>query len=353
MASVIVNDDRVEQIEEPLKSPEMWLRRPIYHLEEASDKSGENSEYRGPAVYPENMYVWKDFVTGQDIKSQLEQKTLTKLKAAFTESQREKFTWGDPECGLNVNEASFVNSWAPVTQGINLILKMMSEKESEKGNAAYAIIGDGDVAKWKAPEYNGKNYNVGQKKADYSTYKHMTPETHKILGAENIFNRIPGDAKIYGKIRHSMLPPNGQEFIVNPKAQFEAMKVLKQIYNYMDQHEARYGYVVNNKEIVFFRRRPHYWGHMDISPPIKHKVEADLDKGILNSKYVLFYFLHVIAMDESKWRLESCIMMVPTRDQISRNAKRTALRLGAANVKRRRTDKRIENEKKAGRNRMY
>ena len=64
------------------------------------------------------------------------------------------------------------------------------------------------------------------------------------------------------------------------------------------------------------------WGHMDISPPIRHDVQADLDKEIINSKYVLFYFIHVIAMDESKWRLTSCLPTLTAKDRMVESAKR-------------------------------
>ena len=309
-----------------LKTPELWLCRPVNHLKEANHERGENSDYNGPDVLSENMKVWDDFVTAQDILSELSINTLKALKGAFTPMELEKFTWGDPVSGLNINEASFERAWASVTHGINLVLEIVSRRDQDAKDAEYVIIGDGDIAKRKAPEYAEKNFDVKRKKPDYASHQALSADQYQEIGSHNIFNRIPGDAKIYRKIRHSMLPPNGEEFINNQEVRHEAMKVLKQIYNYMDQHEARYGYVVNNEEIVFLRRHPHHWGHMDISPPIKHQVETNLGRGILNSKYVLFYFLHVIAVDESKWRLASCLGEVPTRDLRARGSKTRKLR---------------------------
>ena len=56
-----------------------------------------------------------------------------------------------------------------------------------------------------------------------------------------------------------MLPPDGSGFHHSDTkkrawARTEAIKVLTQIHDYMDQHMARYGYIVNNEELIFFRR---------------------------------------------------------------------------------------------------
>lgn len=119
-----------------------------------------------------------------------------------------------------------------------------------------------------------------------------------------------------------MLPPDGSEYLDDPHARTEAQKVINQIYDYMDQHGARYGYVVNDQELIFFRRRGTGWGHMDISPAIRHDVMADLERGVLNSKYVLFYYHYVIANDDSLWQLESCRPLIEKKSGPPRGAKR-------------------------------
>lgn len=306
--------DEEGAIESPLKSPDLWLRKPVTHLVEANDEQGKNSDYNGPEIDLGDMKEWKDFVTAKDIRSQLNATTLKALERAFTQKQLNKLTWDDPESGLNINEQSFERAWASVIHGINLVLRIVAEEEQGETSSEYIIIGDGDVAKRKAPKYDGIDRNIKRKKVDYASHEHISPERYNDVGPCAIYNRIPGDAKIYRKIRYSMFPPNGEEYIQGSRElKDEARKVLKQIYNYMDQHEARYGYVVNNQEIVFFRREPNYWGRMHISPPIRHDIEADLENGRLNSKYILFYFLHVIARDEKKWRLRSCLPMLPRK----------------------------------------
>jgi hypothetical protein len=122
-----------------------------------------------------------------------------------------------------------------------------------------------------------------------------------------VFNRIPGDAKQFRKICRAMLPPDGERFKKKNKNK-EAIKVLSQIHGYMDQHEARYGYLINNEELVCFRRRGTGWGQLDISEAIRHDVEADSSANILNSKYILLWLHMTVANDDSPkvgWRLRS------------------------------------------------
>jgi hypothetical protein len=75
----------------------------------------------------------------------------------------------------------------------------------------------------------------------------------------------------------------------------------------MDMHESRYGYVVNDQELIFFRRRPGKWGQIDIGPAIRHDVKPNRATGAMNSLYVLFYFHWKVANDDGPegWRLES------------------------------------------------
>ena len=114
-------------------------------------------------------------------------------------------------------------------------------------------------------------------------------------GPEKVANRIPGDAKLYTKIRRSMLPPDSDEFSSDIEA--EVVKILGQIHDYMDRHEARYGYLVNDEELIFFKRRGTGWGHMNISPAIRHDMDGINDLTISTTKLVLFYFHLVIATD--------------------------------------------------------
>ena len=109
-----------------------------------------------------------------------------------------------------------------------------------------------------------------------------------------------------------MFPPDGKEFCA--KTLPEVKKVLTQVHDYMDRHEARYGYLVNDEELIFFRRRGTGWGHMDIGPEIRHDLDGlDPNSNLMTSKLILFYFHLVIATDESKWKLESCRHMINLR----------------------------------------
>jgi len=118
------------------------------------------------------------------------------------------------------------------------------------------------------------------------------------------------------------MPPNGKDY--SPSNRLEAEKVFTQIHDYMDRHEARYGYIVNDEELIFFRRRGTGWGHMDISPGIRHDVDGtDQQCRISTTKLILFYFHLVVAPDESKWKLESCRPLINLRPHLPRGAKGT------------------------------
>jgi hypothetical protein len=122
-----------------------------------------------------------------------------------------------------------------------------------------------------------------------------------------------------------MLPPDGPEY--NKLSSNEAQKVINQIHNYMDAHEARYGYIVTDHELIFFRRRgdsvPSGWGHIDISRAIRHDIDATDDEagGTPTSKAILVYFHMVVALDKSQWYLPSAIGMFEKRTQLGRKAK--------------------------------
>ena len=56
----------------------------------------------------------------------------------------------------------------------------------------------------------------------------------------------------------------------------------------MNHYKARYGYIINEEELIMFRRTGR--GQLDSSPSIRHDVQANVDLGIWNNKIVLFYF---------------------------------------------------------------
>jgi hypothetical protein len=112
------------------------------------------------------------------------------------------------------------------------------------------LLGDREQAKWISPDAEQK---AELKKPDYAGYEYDSQNystTHDDPKVK-IFNRIPGDAKLYKKFNHAMLPPNRSSFKKiedNPEVQ----KVLNQIHGYMDQREARYGYIITDQELICF-----------------------------------------------------------------------------------------------------
>jgi len=113
-------------------------------------------------------------------------------------------------------------------------------------------------------------------------------------------NRIPGEAKLFRKVRHSLLSPDGRH---GNAASATAQRAVTQIYENMRCNEARYGYIMNEEELIMFRRTDR--DQIDISPAIRHDVVVDLDQEIWNSKIVLFYFHWIVANDDALWRFQS------------------------------------------------
>lgn len=92
----LVVNTKAQPVEYALRTPDRWLQQAVNHLEEANDAPGDNTDYNGPDIDLEDMSIWKDFPTAQDIQSQLSAATREKLRCAFTQQQLDKLTWGVP-----------------------------------------------------------------------------------------------------------------------------------------------------------------------------------------------------------------------------------------------------------------
>lgn len=283
------------------------LKKPVKHLREHTKRGGQNSNYKGRAIKLRDVHIWEDFITVAEVESLWNDSTEMKAAVERTLKPKEsgRCVWEEPEPSDGMlNEMCLEREWASVHKQLNLAAEICAKAEQHTENPVYLKMGNGQNATWLSP--NAEDGAQG-KKPDYAGYLYTDESQYSEDAAKQVFNRIPGDAKLYRKIHHAMLPPKGIKFRPG-KANFEAQKVLNQIHGYMDQHEARYGYIVNNEELIFFRRRDSGWGQLDVSPPIRHDVEADAETGVLNSKYVLFYFHWKVARDDDPsagWRLKS------------------------------------------------
>jgi hypothetical protein len=304
--------DSIHQVK---KTPMLLLRKRVEHLTSDNSDFSSNSDYVGPVVDLDEVQLWENFTAdiSQEIISLLEkdeQQLKNILNREFTEAELETFTWGCPYAGPNTNEQTFERLWAAVVHSLNTVQVVCASEIQGTPKPTYIVIGDGSCAGRKAPGAKGTE----QKRPDFAGLKHVLGSGQHVGDEKkNTPNRIPGDAKLFRKIRRSMLPPDGKEYHARQGFKTEAQKVINQIYDYMDQHEARYGYVVNDQELIFFRRRSSGWGHLDISPAIRHDVDADVDNGILNSKFVLFYYHFAVANVEAEWRLGSCRHLIVWR----------------------------------------
>jgi hypothetical protein len=261
------------------------LKEPIRHLKEHSDKKGGNSDYSGRPIKLEDVIVWKNFITAKQVEDVWNRSPLVNEAVCkrLKHKDTDRIVTGVPIIGGMYNEACLERAWNDVHKLLNLAQEKCAEA---LGHTAYVMMGDGQNAEWISPQ---AEENAGRKRPDYAGYLKSSTDESQYLGdkPKAVFNRIPGDAKQFRKICREMLPPDGKRYKPS-QLNKEAHKVLNQIHGYMDRHEARYGYIITNEELICFRRTAAGWGQLEVSQAIRHDVEADGKTGVLNSKYVLF-----------------------------------------------------------------
>jgi len=290
------------------KPRSLWklVKTGVKHLGEngRKKKGGKNSRYTGRYLDLNDVRLWEDFITVEDVESLWRERE--DVRDVFFEilapEDQGRCIWESPVSGGMLNEMCLERKWDSILDQLNLAFELCANAEQKNSPPLYVKIADGANATHIS---SNAEEHAERKKPDYAGF--LYADDSQYLDTDATHNRIPGDAKVFQKICRDMLPPNGKRFKPGKKNN-EALKVLSQIHGYMDQHEARYGYIVNNEELVFFRRRDDGWGQLDISPAIRHDVDADAATGVLNSKYVLFYFHWKIARDgDAKvgWKLRS------------------------------------------------
>lgn len=298
----------------------MALSRPVQDLSGDRTDEGPNSKSKAIPVELNDVELWVDFLTNREIQVMLEDEEVSSVLHGLLKIPQHlqiiAAAWSEPCLGGKVSEEAFTTQWAPQRSLLNEINRMCAAKIRGTPVPAYIEIGVGDCAKRKAPGRTDKEL----KRPDFAAYERVLARNregkNQFNGLEPLFtdNRIPGDAKLFRKIRRTMLPPDGYEYTGGDSAVvIQAQRVITQIHDYMDRHGSRYGYVVNDEELIFFRRRGTGWGHIDVGPAIRHDVTADPEAGIFNSKWVLFYFHWIVANDRRQWHLPSCLPMVKQR----------------------------------------
>jgi hypothetical protein len=280
------------------------MKSPIRHLKEHSTKKGPNSNYKGRSIRLEDVGPWKNFITVKQVEALWEDSPVLKKTIGQTLKQKDTYSIiiGEPEdTGGMTNEARLQEAWNDIQGQINFGLRKCAEA---LGHTGYVMMGRGVSAKWISPD---AEKNAKRKEPDLAGFFKVFSDDSQYRddGPKTVFNRIPGDVKQFRKISRDMLPPDGRRYNADEPNR-EAQKVLNQVHGYMDQHEARYGYIVSNEELVCFRRTAAGWGQLEVSQAIRHDVEADSKTGVLNSKYVLFYLHWKLANDDGPktgWRL--------------------------------------------------
>jgi len=289
-----------------LATPLRYLQNGI--TSDNATEDGNNSKYEAPEVDLKHLELWSDFFDNDEIKEMVaDPRWNDVLTKPFGPEDLRKIRWDSPEAGGNISEHTFELLWFDITSALNLIHLKCAQRDQGVDDPIRIVIGSGECAKkmtsvpYKKHLSTRENRQGGHekkkantKKPDYAAYLHVPGSKQQELKHKRmaVDNRIPGDAKLCRKIRRSMFPPDGEEYQPrNRKILREVGKVVTQIHDYMDRHEARYGYIVNDEELIFFRRRGTGWGHMDISPAIRHDTNGSIDYEISNTKLVLFYFL--------------------------------------------------------------
>jgi hypothetical protein len=269
-------------------------------------KDGQNSLSGFNVIDLGDVRVWDDFFTPEEIERSW--KDDPELNAAMTRclehSETRQITIEDGSFlpAEIVSEAALESVWPTARDTINSALRFCAQVKQKTDHPKFVMMWKGesatrvsdDAEEWaerKRPDFAGFLYDPER------------PDIEK----KRVHNRIPGDAKLHGKINHSMLPPYGKRY--SPKRKNLAAKmVLTQIHGYMDSYAARYGYIITEKELICFRRREGRFGQLDVSSPIKHAIDASEERNTLNSKYVLFHLHHVVSMDSDPskgWHLRA------------------------------------------------
>jgi len=316
------------------------LNLPLFDKLLPSTKRGGNSKYKGRDINLNDVRVWEDFwnrdeiaiwetdpVIGPILTRELAPDEMTYFPhKTFPLKKRMR------------NEITFERASENLRCQLNCLLWLCAKEIQGTETPIVMQIDDGEDAQWMSPDAEA-NANLG--KPDYAGYLYDAIQQEDEDCTQHIYNRIPGDAKMYNKINHSMLPPY-KDGNIKRKTK-EAQKVLKQIHGYMDCHEARYGYLLTEKELITLRRRDTGWGQIDVAPPVPHHWPSkEKGKDEINSKYVLFYLHWVVANDDSPtgWRLRSFGQSSdvssdsPTPSDIKKSKKKRASLLKTERVKR-------------------
>jgi hypothetical protein len=226
---------------------------------------------------PIQINLWEDFLIYGEIESLLEVIPLS-------------FSYDPHTMGQGGSEVSVETNLLELVNFINYVSYRSACEIQVTENPTFVAIGNGRWAR-----------RCAQQKTvpDFAAFQYVQGSNSN--GPNEMENRIPGEAKMFRRVRHSLLSPDGQHGNAGPDA--TAQRAVTQIYENMRCYEARYGYIINEEELIMFRRT--HRGQIDISPAIRHDVVVDLDQEIWNSKIVLFYFHWIVANDDALWRFQS------------------------------------------------
>ena len=276
-------------------------------------KSRKTSKYDNTSIDMKDLRHWENFPTRTEIKNFIkENKTLCQLFFSYLIPDGEGKLWYHDVVNESGNmpaneEISLAQNLRPFFAQLSALLKLaccgfgdsnwygseLSQRSWIEGVVAggknWVTIGGGKCAMERRvggnPEHKIPDLTAFWTNGDFShlNAKRNTPG----FPASSTACLIVGDFKMAEKFQRKMLIPK----IVtgSPNWLADAQNVVYQIHDYMDMHNARYGYIITHDELIMFRRREslqEIWGQLDFSEAVPLRAE----RGKINAMMVLWYF---------------------------------------------------------------
>jgi hypothetical protein len=210
----------------------------------------------------------------------------------------------EPVAPMVLCEADLAAIMSGFFDHLNFLIRLATQRTSSEN---YVIIHGSKAARLRRP--GGKHCDRKEPDKTSFWYDGVNP---RCSSNEN-FQRPPpwtnvpcllvGDYKLSGKFNHRMLLERSQGN--NEQLQ----NVMNQLHDYMDMHYCRFGYILNETELIMLRRREGGWGLVEFS----HSIPRNAGDNELNAMMVLWYF-HVkyAAMNEEPgYQLDSFYEQCP------------------------------------------
>jgi hypothetical protein len=278
---------------------------------EVQPTDGKNTDYRNTKIDLNDLRLWDNFPTVDDIRMFSESTPLlwknfhkSQLPVVAGDQQWYDRWFGGEKAPPARSETRVVEVQGPFFDQLNALIRLASDNG---GNSSCVMIGEGRLAMKR--RYGGTPRRKCPDRVACWTYgKYPRVNSQERDETPHVATEVPcllvGDYKRAGKF--------DQQILVDAcklgEAKAEPQKVVNQIHDYMDMHNNRFGYIVTEIALVTFRRREEgetkqRWGQLDFSP----SVPIHTPEGQLNALMVLWYFhvKYAVMNEDEGWELPS------------------------------------------------